>query len=467
MTTISPLMALSPLDGRYQTKCQSLATMCSEYGLTRYRLFIEIQWLIHIGTTKEIVQGNILTTDMQKKCLAVFDHFDESACQRVKEFEMTTNHDVKAVEYYLKEQLSSDPAFTPFLELIHFACTSEDINNLSYALMLRDLRQQVIVPQLQNIQSTLKTIALEHKALPMLSRTHGQSASPTTLGKELANVWYRIQRQLTQLNHIEVLGKINGAVGNFNAHCVAAPNVDWLKLSKDFVQKLGLTFNPMTTQIDPHDFQAEFYHVISRINTIYIDFARDIWGYISNHYFKQKLKEGEVGSSTMPHKVNPIDFENAEGNFGISNALLTHLSEKLPISRWQRDLSDSTVQRNIGSAIGYHVLAMQSLKKGLSKLEVNTQVISEDLAKHTEVLAEAIQTVMRQHQVPNAYELLKTFTRGKDITPTSLQQFISELDLPEAVKARLSQLSPANYIGLAAELTEQCLNHTFGEAQSF
>lgn len=454
MTDYASLLALSPLDGRYQNKCQFLSQFGSEYALNKYRLMIEVKWLQHIAKIQNITLLPPLTPNMESILNNICDKFDIANCQRIKEFEIETNHDVKSVEYYLKEQLSTHNEFTPYLEFIHFACTSEDINNLSYALMLKDLTKHAILPQLNQAQDKLAQIAQDNKNIAMLARTHGQSASPTTLGKEFANVHFRIKRQMKQLKQIEILGKINGAVGNFNAHVVSNPNIDWSALSENFVTDLGLTWNPMTTQIEPHDYQAELYHCLSRINTIFIDLSRDIWSYISIHYFKQLKKDSEVGSSTMPHKVNPIDFENAEGNFGLSNALLHHLAEKLPISRWQRDLTDSTVQRNIGVAIGYHSLAMQSLLKGLNKLEVNTDVIKNDLNQHWEVLGEAIQTVLRKYQVPNAYEKLKTFSRGKDINANSLADFIETLELPAEVKDSLKKLTPEKYTGLAQKLVE-------------
>lgn len=452
MSTLSTLLALSPLDGRYSEKCSELSKYASEFALNQYRLLIEVKWLIAITDQKEISDLPPLTDKMKSKLLTIYENFNLESCQRIKAIECETNHDVKSVEYFLKEALSLYPEFAPYLELIHFACTSEDINNLSYALMLKDIRSQVLIPTLKTIREMIGIFSDNYKSCAMLSRTHGQAASPTTLGKEFANVDYRLKRQMKQLEQIEILGKINGAVGNFNAHEVACPQVDWIKLSKSFVEGLGLIWNPLTTQIEPHDYQAEYFHTLIRINTIFIDFSRDIWSYVSLDYFKQKMIGKEVGSSTMPHKVNPIDFENAEGNLGMCNALLAHMAEKLPISRWQRDLTDSTVLRNIGVAIGYHYLAMQSLIKGLRKLEVNELKIKEDLNNHWEVLGEAIQTVLRKYQVTDAYEQLKAFTRGKEITKNTLSDFIDTLKLPFEVKNRLKHLSPHDYVGLCSDL---------------
>lgn len=454
MTTLSTLLTLSPLDGRYREKCKDLSDYASEFALNRYRVVVEVKWLLAITEHKEITDLPPMSKEMKLKLATIEENFNLEACQRLKTIEAETNHDVKAVEYFLKESLKDFPEFEPYLEFIHFACTSEDINNLSYALMLKDLRTKVVAPIVNKLKLKLLSLANENKKVPMLSRTHGQLASPTTLGKEFANVAHRIQRQQRQLEEIEVLGKINGAVGNFNAHSIACPNFDWVGFSKSFVENLDLTWNPMTTQIEPHDYQAEFYHCLSRINTIVIDLCRDVWGYISLDYFKQKMIGNEVGSSTMPHKVNPIDFENAEGNLGLCNALLIHLAEKLPISRWQRDLTDSTVQRNIGMAVGYQVLAFQSLFKGLDKLQINEQKIRADLDNAWPVLTEAIQTVMRKYQVPNAYEQLKAFSRGKEISQASMVAFIETLPLPLEVKQQLKELTPADYIGKAVELIE-------------
>lgn len=452
MSTLSTLLAISPLDGRYWNKCDKLSQYVSEFALNRYRLLVEIKWLIAIAHDPSITDLPPLSAKMQEILLSVYENFNLESCERIKTIEKETNHDVKSVEYYLKESLGLYPEFNAYLEFIHFACTSEDINNLSYALMLKDLRTEIISPCLSTFTKMLDILVENSKSLGILSRTHGQTATPSTLGKEFANVSYRLKRQLYQLNNIEILGKINGAVGNFNAHSIACPQTDWIKLSKEFVEGFDLTWNPLTTQIEPHDFQAELFHCLIRINTILIDFSRDMWSYISLDYFKQKMIGKEVGSSTMPHKINPIDFENAEGNLGISNALLSHMAEKLPISRWQRDLTDSTVQRNFGVMIGHHSLAMESLLKGLKKLEVNKEKILADLNAHWEVLGEAIQTVLRRYQVPNAYEQLKEFTRGKTITPIVLGEFIDALKLPIEVKNRLKQLTPETYIGLAKEL---------------
>lgn len=458
MTNNTSLLAICPLDGRYQNKTIPLQSLCSEYALNRYRIIVEVRWLQAITAHTEITLLPPLTDTMHATLDKLIESFDVAACEQLKTIEATTNHDVKAVEYYIKEYLANDESFKPYFEFIHFACTSEDINNLSYALMLKEIRGALLLPDLNNIIKFCQNLAQQTKDMAMISRTHGQLASPTTLGKEIANVVFRLKRQMTQLSEVSILGKINGAVGNFNAHAISSPDFDWIGFAQSFVEKLDLTWNPLTTQIEPHDFQAEFYHVLSRINTILIDFSRDIWGYISLDYFKQKMVAGEIGSSTMPHKVNPIDFENAEGNFGLSNALLTHLAEKLPISRWQRDLTDSTVQRNIGVAMGYHTLAMQSLSKGLNKLEVNQAKIQADVDSAWVILAEAIQTVMRQYQVPQAYEKLKTLTRGKALDQATLSQFIETLDLPREVKERLKQLTPERYTGLASQLVDKLIS---------
>lgn len=443
---------LSPLDGRYATATRPLSKMASEYGLMYYRLKVEIEWVKALAdlNLKEI---GSLSASAKKYLDEILTSFDEKQAQLIKDIESKTNHDVKALEYYLKDKFKLNDELKTISEFIHFACTSEDINNLAYALMLTDIKEKLLLPQLKQISDTLGRMAKQHAHLAMLSRTHGQPASPTTLGKEIANVVYRLQRQIQQLKAHRLLGKINGAVGNFNAHAIAYPDVSWLDVSENFIKKLDLEYNPFTTQIEPHDTLAEYFHILSRANIILIDFCRDVWGYISLGYFKQKLKEGEVGSSTMPHKVNPIDFENAEGNLGLANAILNFFCEKLPISRWQRDLSDSTVQRNVGVGMGYIVVALNALEKGIGKLEVDEQRIIADLDQHWEVLGEAIQTVMRRYNVPNPYEALKEFTRGKSITVEALAQFIESLNLPTDVKARLKALKPQSYTGLAAELT--------------
>ena len=446
------VMNISPLDGRYSDKVSQLNEIVSEFGLVKYRVKVEIEWFKLLFETSGFGLPK-LSRDEVNILDSISNNFDIAACNRIKAIEKTTNHDVKAVEYYIKEQIASNTILNQYREFIHFACTSEDINNLSYALMLKDIKDKVLDVELEKLSTKLLDLANEYKNIPLMSRTHGQSATPTTVGKELYNVYYRLARQLKQLNNQEILGKINGAVGNYNAHLVSYPNIDWEIVAKVMVeQKLGLTFNPFTTQIEPHDYVAEIMQNLSRINTILIDLARDIWGYIAYNYFKQKVIAGEVGSSTMPHKVNPIDFENSEGNLGLANAIATHLAEKLPISRFQRDLTDSTVQRNIGVVIGYSVLAYSSLLKGLNKLELNQAAISHDLNQNWELLAEPIQTVMRKCGIPNAYEKLKDLTRGKKIDEARVREFILELDLPEADKNQLLQLTPHNYIGLADRL---------------
>lgn len=446
------VMNISPLDGRYSDKVSQLNKIVSEFGLVKYRVKVEIEWFKLLFET-----DGLGLPKLSKEEINILDNisnnFDISACNRIKAIEKTTNHDVKAVEYYIKEQITSNIKLNQYREFIHFACTSEDINNLSYALMLKDIKDKVLDVELDKVSTKLLDLANKYKTIPLMSRTHGQSATPTTVGKELYNVYHRLDRQLKQLKNQEILGKINGAVGNYNAHLVSYPNIDWQNLAKIMVEKkLGLTFNPFTTQIEPHDYVAEFMQNVSRINTILIDLSRDVWGYIAYNYFKQKVVAGEVGSSTMPHKVNPIDFENSEGNLGLANSIAIHLAEKLPISRFQRDLTDSTVQRNIGVVIGYSVLAYSSLLKGLNKLELNQVAISNDLNQNWELLAEPIQTVMRKCGIPDAYEKLKDLTRGKKIDEARVRKFILGLDLPEADKNQLLQLTPHNYIGLADSL---------------
>ncbi|MGN6313686.1 MAG: adenylosuccinate lyase [Rhodanobacteraceae bacterium] len=449
---LDPLTALSPLDGRYAAKADALRPIFSEYGLIKCRMQVEIEWLLvlaaHPGIA-ELPPFPAPTRDALKKISQDFS-VEDAAC--IKQIEATTNHDVKAVEYFIKERIGDKPELAQAKEFVHFACTSEDINNLSYALMLRDARDTVLMPAIAKIVAKLRELAHANAALPMLSRTHGQTASPTTLGKELANVVSRLERQRAQLASIGIPGKINGAVGNFNAHVIAYPDVDWRTLSKQFVESLGLQWNEYTTQIEPHDGIAEFCDCMRRVNTILIDLARDVWGYISLGYFRQQLKAGEVGSSTMPHKVNPIDFENAEGNFGLANALFGHFSEKLPISRWQRDLTDSTVLRALGTAFGHTLVAFDALMRGLNKLQVHEARLAADLEASWEVLAEAIQTVMRRHGLPEPYEQLKALTRGKGITRESLREFIDSLQLPADAKQRLLELTPGTYTGLAAGL---------------
>lgn len=449
---MNSILAISPLDGRYNGKVKQLATIVSEFGLTKYRVTVEIQWLKFLFAKPEFNLPKLTSLDTSLLDKIVNDFSVENA-QRIKDIEATTNHDVKAVEYFIKEQIKHSETLNKNREMVHFACTSEDINNTSYALMLKESLHSVMLPELNTVLTTLKTLANDYRDIPMMCRTHGQPATPSTMGKEFYNVAYRLERQINFLSKQEFLAKINGAVGNYNAHLVAYPDVAWDQLAREFIEKsLGLTFNPYTTQIEPHDYQAEIYDALRRINTILIDLSRDVWGYISLNYFKQKVKAGEVGSSTMPHKVNPIDFENAEGNFGLSSAMLGHLAEKLPISRWQRDLTDSTVQRNIGVGIGYMLLALSSLQKGLGKLEINPAVIAQDLDNNWELLAEPIQTVMRKCNVPNAYEKLKDLTRGKKVDAAGIKEFVASLDLPESEKVKLSNLTPTNYIGLANKL---------------
>ncbi len=448
----TPLTALSPLDGRYARKADPLRPYFSEFGLIQNRLHVEVEWLLALSNEPRIDEVPIFSAVAQRRLRNIVATFSMDDAERVKAIESTTNHDVKAVEYFLKERIVDDPELAAHSEFIHFACTSEDINNLSYALMLSRARSEVMQPALESMLSALQALAHEHAAQPMLARTHGQSASPTTLGKEIANVAVRLDQQLRQLAAWQSPGKINGAVGNYNAHAVAYPELDWPLFAQHFVQALGLNFNAYTTQIEPHDGIAEICDIMRRINTILIDFCRDVWGYVSLGYFKQTLKSGEVGSSTMPHKINPIDFENAEGNFGIANALLGHFSEKLPISRWQRDLTDSTVLRALGVAFGHSLIALDSLSRGLLKLSVNSARLNQDLDANWEVLAEAVQTVMRRHGLPEPYEQLKALTRGQGISQQSLHDFIQGLDLPADAKQRLLKLTPATYIGLAASL---------------
>ena len=446
------LLALSPLDGRYAAKVDALRPIFSEYGLVRARVRVEVEWLLALAAEPGIVELAPFPADAAARLRALADGFSADDAARVKAIERTTNHDVKAVEYFIKERLEGDAALAPALEFVHFACTSEDINNLAYGLMLAEARASVLLPALDGIVASLRALAHAQAAQPMLSRTHGQTASPTTLGKEMANVVARLERQRAQLAAVELTGKVNGAVGNYNAHVAAYPEVDWPVFARRFVEGLGLVFNPYTTQIEPHDCIAELGDAARRANTILVDLCRDTWGYISLGYFRQKLREGEVGSSTMPHKVNPIDFENAEGNFGIANALFGHFSEKLPISRWQRDLTDSTVLRALGTAFGHTLVGLDSLAKGLGKLTVAPDRLGADLDAAWEVLAEAVQTVMRRHGLPNPYEQLKALTRGQGITADSMRAFIDGLDLPAAERDRLLALTPAGYTGLAARL---------------
>ena len=449
------LLALSPLDGRYAGKVDPLRPIFSEYGLLKARVKVEVEWLLALAAEPGIVELTPFSAAAALRLRALASAFSTADAARVKEIERTTNHDVKAVEYFIKERLKEDAELGPALEFVHFACTSEDINNLSYALMLEQARSEVLLPALGKVIGQLRALAHAQAAQPMLSRTHGQTASPTTLGKEIANVVARLERQRRQIAAVELTGKINGAVGNYNAHAIAYPEVDWPAFAQSFIEKLGIVFNPYTTQIEPHDNVAEIGDATRRANTILIDLSRDIWGYISLGYFKQKLKEGEVGSSTMPHKVNPIDFENAEGNFGLANALFEHFSAKLPISRWQRDLTDSTVLRALGTAFGHTLVALDSLGKGLGKLTVSPERLDADLDAAWEVLAEAVQTVMRRHGLPNPYEQLKALTRGQGITEASMRAFVESLDLPVDAKQRLRDLTPATYVGLAEKLAKE------------
>ena len=449
------LLALSPLDGRYAAKVDALRPIFSEYGLVRARVRVEVEWLLALAAEPGIPELAPFPADARARLRTLADGFSPDDAARVKAIERTTNHDVKAVEYFIKERLQDDAALAPALEFVHFACTSEDINNLAYGLMLAEARETVLLPALDGIVASLRALAHAQAAQPMLSRTHGQTASPTTLGKEMANVVARLERQRAQLAAVELTGKVNGAVGNYNAHVAAYPDVDWPAFARKFVEGLGLVFNPYTTQIEPHDCIAEIGDAARRANTILVDLCRDTWGYISLGYFRQKLKEGEVGSSTMPHKVNPIDFENAEGNFGIANALFGHFSEKLPISRWQRDLTDSTVLRALGTAFGHTLVGLDSLAKGLGKLTVAPERLDADLDAAWEVLAEAVQTVMRRHGLPNPYEQLKALTRGQGITAASMRAFIQGLELPAAERERLLAMTPATYTGLAARLASE------------
>ncbi len=448
---LTSLTAVSPVDGRYARKTEGLRPIFSEFGLIKHRVLVEVRWLQALAANAAIPEVPALSEHANKVLDGIADNFSEEDAQRVKNIERTTNHDVKAVEYFLKEKIAGNDELEAVSEFIHFACTSEDINNLAYALILREARGQVVLPQVDELIQTLTALAHSTAQMPMLARTHGQPASPTTLGKEVANVVRRLQRQRDQIAGVELLGKINGAVGNYNAHLIAYPDVNWPEFAKNFVTKLGLDWNDYTTQIEPHDYIAELFDAIARFNVILIDFARDVWGYISLGYFKQRTVAGEVGSSTMPHKVNPIDFENAEGNLGIANAIFDHLTMKLPVSRWQRDLSDSTVLRNLGVGVAHSVIASDSLLRGIGKLEANPARLQEDLDATWEVLAEAVQTVMRRYGVEQPYEKLKELTRGKGISAESLKTFIEGLDIPEQAKQELGKLTPASYIGNAIE----------------
>lgn len=447
------LTAISPIDGRYASKVDALRPIFSEYGLIRFRVEVEVRWLQALAAEAKISEVPAFSDAANQLLNSIISDFSEADAQAVKDIEKTTNHDVKAVEYFLKDKIKNNAELNAVSEFIHFACTSEDINNLSYALMLKEGRG-LILAEIDACIKAISQLAHDSAEQPMLSRTHGQSATPTTTGKEFANVVARMQRQRQQLAQVELLGKINGAVGNYNAHCVAYPAVNWPQFAQNFVESLGLSFNPYTIQIEPHDYMAEFFHALSRFNTILLDFDRDIWGYISLGYFKQKTIAGEVGSSTMPHKVNPIDFENSEGNLGLANAILNFLSEKLPVSRWQRDLTDSTVLRNIGVGIAHTSIAVQSTLKGISKLEINPQLLNQDLDTNWEVLAEPIQTVMRRYGIEKPYEKLKELTRGNRVTGEGMRAFVEKLEIPAEAKAELLALTPHSYTGYAAELAK-------------
>ena len=454
---MNALTALSPLDGRYASKCDALRPFLSEFGLIHARVTVEVRWLQALANRAEIIEVPAFSAETNAALDAIVTNFSEEDANRIKEIERTTNHDVKAVEYFLKEKIANIDELQNAGEFIHFACTSEDINNLSHALMLKNGRE-VLVSSMKQILNAISALAITHAEQPMLSRTHGQTASPTTLGKEMANVAYRLARQIKQFENVELLGKINGAVGNYNAHLSAYPEIDWAAHAQAFVESLGLSFNPYTTQIEPHDYMAELFDALRRYNTILIDFNRDVWGYISLGYFKQKLKDGEVGSSTMPHKVNPIDFENSEGNLGIANAVLGHLGEKLPVSRWQRDLNDSTVLRNMGVGFAQSLIAFDACLKGIGKLELNANRLNEDLDQAQEVLAEPIQTVMRRYNVEKPYEKLKALTRGQAMTREMMVNFVNGdelLQVPADERARLAELTPATYTGNAAEQAKQ------------
>ena len=448
---ISQLTAISPVDGRYGSKTAALRPIFSEYGLIRHRVLVEVRWLQHLSAQKEITEVPAFSAETQKLLNAIVDDFSQQDALRVKEIESTTNHDVKAVEYLLKEKIAGNKELEAVNEFIHFACTSEDINNLSHALMLREARDNVMLELLDKLTAALSSLAKELAEQPMLAHTHGQPASPTTVGKEMANVVYRLQRQIEQIKSVPLLGKLNGAVGNYNAHLSAYPNLNWAEISKNFIESLGLEQNPYTIQIEPHDYMAELFDAFSRFNNIVMDFDRDIWTYISMGFFKQKTIAGEVGSSTMPHKVNPIDFENSEGNIGIANAIFSHLSAKLPISRMQRDLTDSTVLRNLGVGLAHCMIAYQSTLRGISKLEVNAASLNTVLDNNWEVLAEPIQTVMRRYGIEKPYEKLKELSRGQKLTEADVKAFIEKLDIPQDAKDQLSSLTPMTYIGNAIE----------------
>ena len=448
------LRALSPVDGRYAGKADALRDFFSEYGLIRYRTLVEVRWLQWLADEQGIVELAPLSSVMKDMLNRIADDFSIDDAKRIKKIEATTNHDVKAVEYYLRDKIGVGADIGPVGDFIHFGCTSEDINNLAYGLMLRNARDEVLLPQIKKLAGKLRKMANEYADLPMLSRTHGQTASPTTVGKEIANVVVRLARARDQLAKVEVRGKFNGAVGNFNAHVAAYPDIDWPDLSQRFIESLGLNPNPHTTQIEPHDWIAEYAHALVRFNTVLLDFCRDTWGYVSLGYFRQRISKDEVGSSTMPHKVNPIDFENAEGNLGLSNAMLNHFAGKLPVSRWQRDLTDSTVQRNFGVALAHLLIAIDSSLTGLDKLQADQETIQRDIDQSWEVLGEAVQTVMRRYGIPEPYEKLKALTRGKPVTKELLHEFVQSLDIPDDAKKRLLEMTPSTYTGLASTLAK-------------
>jgi adenylosuccinate lyase len=452
--SLAALMAISPIDGRYHEKTRILRPIFSEYGLIRMRIFVEIRWLQMLAEQANLPELPPLSGAANEFLNGIINRFSEQDALRIKEIEAEINHDVKAVEYFIKESIEKNSELVNACEFIHFACTSEDINNLAYALLLKEAREKCIFPALNELVATLKSFAHQYAENPMLARTHGQSATPTTVGKEMANFVARLERHIEQLEATPILGKINGATGNYNAHVAVYPGIDWPSISNTFVNKLGLTWNAYTTQIEPHDCLAEFFMVMMRINTVLMDFTRDMWGYIALNYFQQKSVAKEVGSSTMPHKINPIDFENAEGNLGIANALFEHMAVKLPISRWQRDLSDSTVLRNMGVAIAHALLAYQATLKGIMKVTPHFEIINADLNQHWEILAEPIQTMMRRFGIAEPYEKLKSFTRGKKIDKTILHEFIAKLDLPTEIKQQLYDLTPSNYLGHASELAK-------------
>lgn len=452
---LSALTAISPVDGRYGSKTKELRSIFSEFGLIKYRVIVEVRWLQALASSDAITEVPAFSDEANALLDSIVENFSEADAARVKEIERTTNHDVKAVEYLLKEKVADNAELHAVNEFIHFACTSEDINNLSHALMLTEARDNVLLPYCDELLAAIKEKAVEYKSIPMMTRTHGQPASPSTMGKEFANVYVRLQRQRQQIANVQLLGKINGAVGNYNAHLSAYPDYDWHAHSERFVSSLGLTWNPFTTQIEPHDYIAELFDAIARFNTILIDFDRDVWGYIALNHFKQKTIAGEIGSSTMPHKVNPIDFENSEGNLGIANAIFAHLAQKLPVSRWQRDLTDSTVLRNLGVGMGYALIAYQATLKGVSKLEVNAERLLAELDDNWELLAEPIQTVMRKYGIEKPYEKLKDLTRGKRVNQEIMADFIDNLALPDEVKSQMKEMTPANYIGRAEAFIDE------------